>query len=66
MNIGLVGLGKMGGAIYLRLISKGFTPLVYDSNANAYTKHMRIGTRNRNERHSHEDGAHSGVSALPS
>ena len=39
MNIGLVGLGKMGGAIYLRLISKGFTPLVYDSNPNAYTKY---------------------------
>ena len=38
MNIGLVGLGKMGGAIYSRLKSKGFDPQVHDPDANAYTK----------------------------
>jgi 6-phosphogluconate dehydrogenase len=39
MNIGLIGLGKMGGAIYLRLISKGFAPKAYDFDANAYAKY---------------------------
>ena len=38
MNIGLVGLGKMGGAIYTRLKSSGFEPQVYDADAKAYAK----------------------------
>jgi len=40
MNLGLIGLGKMGGAIYNRLLTKGFTPHVYDSDTNAYTNTM--------------------------
>ena len=40
MNIGLVGLGKMGGAIFSRLTSKGFHVEVYDPNANLYTKYQ--------------------------
>ena len=38
MNIGQVGLGKMGGSIYTRLKSSGFEPHVYDSDAKAYAK----------------------------
>ena len=43
MNVGIIGLGRMGGGVAQRLVQKGHTVVGYDPNSTTRTASMRLG-----------------------
>lgn len=45
MELGMIGLGRMGGNMVLRLLKGGHTVVVYDRDATAVERHVQAGAR---------------------